>query len=103
MVIDGKTYTQDLIILPDRILDGWWRQQGHLLHTVDLEAVFHAKPDLLIVGQGAYGRMRVPQETRQNLASSNIELIALPTQEAVTRYNTASRERAIAAAFHLTC
>ena len=28
MAIDGKAYTKDLILLPDRILDGWWRQEG---------------------------------------------------------------------------
>ena len=63
IVIDGQAYTADLILLPDRILDGWWRQEGHVLHPADLDAVFDAGPDLLIVGQGAYGRMRVADET----------------------------------------
>lgn len=103
MVIDGKTYTKDLIILPGRILDGWWRQEGHVLHSADLAEVIAAQPDLLIVGQGANGRMRVADDARQALESAGIEFVASPTPQAVQRYNAASPDKAIAAAFHLTC
>ncbi len=36
IVIDGMRFTSDLIIYPDgRIVDGWWRQSGHLMTEVD--------------------------------------------------------------------
>jgi hypothetical protein len=103
LVVDGQAYTTDLILLPDRILDGWWRQEGHVLHPADLDAVFDAAPDVLIVGQGAYGRMRVPDETARALASAGIELIALRTAQAVERYNARPAGQRVAAALHLTC
>lgn len=104
MVIDGQTYTEDLIILPERIVDGWWRQEGHVLHAADLDEAIQAEPDLLIVGQGAHGRMNVADDARQALERAGIELVALPTLQAVGRFNhAASESRAIAAAFHLTC
>jgi hypothetical protein len=103
MVIDGKDYTRDLIILPGRILEGWWRQEGHALHSADLEEVIQAEPDLLIVGQGANGRMVVADDARQALERVGIEFVASPTPQAVQRYNAASGGEAIAAAFHLTC
>lgn len=103
IVVDGQAYDADLILLPDRILDGWWRQQGHVLHAADLDAVFEADPDVLIVGQGAYGRMDVPPEAQQAVEDAAIKLIALPTPKAVERYNSLPEGQRVAAALHLTC
>ena len=103
IVIDGQAYDADLILLPDRILEGWWRKEGHLLQSADLEAVFDAEPDVLIVGQGAYGRMRVAGEAARAVEKAGIEMIALPTDEAVKRYNSLPEGRTVAAALHLTC
>ena len=103
IVIDGRFHSRDVIILPERVLGGWWRKEGHALHPEDLEAVFEAAPDTLIVGQGVYGRMRVTSETRQALRAAGIELVALPTGEACETYNTMREEGAgaVAAALHL--
>lgn len=103
IVIDGKSYSQDVIILPDRVLGGWWRKEGHVLHSDDLYAVFKAEPNLLVVGQGANGRMAVTQETRQAVKEAGIELIALDTEEACQTYNRMRGKQAVAAALHLTC
>jgi hypothetical protein len=82
IVVDSETYTKDLIILPERILTGWWREEGHSLHPEDLHAVFEAGPEVLIVGQGANGRMEIPAETRQAIRDQGIELIAQKTARA---------------------
>lgn len=103
IVIDGQTHDKDVIILPNNVLDGWWRQEGHLLHPADLEAVFEAKPKTLVVGQGAYGRMDIARETREVLEAADIELIAQPTAEAVQTYNSLRAQGKIVAALHLTC
>ena len=88
IVVDGRVYDADLILLPDRVMEGWWRQEGHVLHAADLDAVFDAAPDVLVVGQGAYGRMRVAGETARAVERAGIELIAVPTGEAVERYGS---------------
>jgi hypothetical protein len=103
LVVDGQSYNRDVIILPNRVLAGWWRKEGHSLHPDDLEAVFEAGPGLLVVGQGTYGRMRVTPETRQALQAAGIELIAQPTKEACQTYNSLREQRSVAAALHLTC
>lgn len=103
IVIDGQSHDRDVIILPDRVLGGWWRKEGHALHTEDLEPVFRARPEVLIVGQGAYGRMRITPDTRRALTAASIELIALPTEKACQVYSTMREEKATAAALHLTC
>ncbi len=103
LVIDGQPYGRDLIILPTEVLPDWWRQEGHALHPADLDAVLKARPDVLVVGLGAYGRVRVTEETRKALEGEGIELVAQTTKEACDTYNTLRKEKAAAAALHLTC
>jgi len=103
IVIDGESYDQDVIVLPDQVIGGWWRKEGHALHPDDLEAVFEARPEVLVVGKGASGRMQVTEEARQALQEASIELVALSTEKAVETYNNVRKERTVAAALHLTC
>lgn len=103
IVIDGQAHTKDLVILPDRVVGGWWRKEGHTLHPDDLAVVLKAAPDVLVVGKGTFGRMYITQETEQALQAAGIELVAQPTQKAVETYNRLREERKVAAALHLTC
>jgi hypothetical protein len=103
IVIDGQSHTKDVILLPDRVIANWWRNEGHLLSINDLEDVLAEKPHGLIVGQGAYSRMQVPDQLKATLKIEGIELIVLPTSEACQEYNRLSREGKYAAALHLTC
>lgn len=103
IVVDGQAYTSDLIVLPHRVLTGWWRQQGHSLSLDDLDPVFQARPEVLIVGQGTFGRLAVPEGTREAVEARGIELIAQPTPRACQTYNEMRGERQVAAALHLTC
>lgn len=103
MVVDGERHSKDLILLPDRVVPGWWRKRGHRLDRADLQEVFEADPEVLVVGTGAYGRMSVPQETRQALETHNIELRVAQTGDAWQTYNSLHERRRTAGAFHLTC
>lgn len=103
MVVDGQLHNRDLILLPGRVLGGWWRREGHQLHPDDLREVIAARPSVLVVGQGAFGRMQVSQAARQALHEAGITLIALPTGEAVHEYNRLREVEKTAGAFHLTC
>ena len=103
IVIDGEAHTNDVIILPDRVVGGWWRKQGHALHPEDLEAVFESAPEVLLVGSGANGRMLVTAQTREALKSADIECVNVDTNEACRRYSEMRERRSVAAALHLTC
>jgi hypothetical protein len=103
LVVDGQIHTKDVIILPDQVMGGWWRQEGHAVHPDDLAAVLDAEPEILIVGQGASGRMHVTPEAKQALQATSIELMAQPTEQACQTYNQMREQRRVAAALHLTC
>ncbi|MGD8969386.1 MAG: Mth938-like domain-containing protein [Anaerolineae bacterium] len=103
MVVDGERYTKDLILLPDRVIPNWWREQGHRLSVKDLEEVFAAQSEVLVVGTGAHGVMKVPPETRQATREAGVELRIADTDRAWRLYNELREKRRTAGAFHLTC
>jgi len=105
MVIAGRAFTSDLRIFPDgRIAPNWWRREGHLLQREDLLDLLESRPDLLIVGTGASGFMRPAAGLHEELQQVGIEVLFLPTAEAVQRYNALlGSGRRLAACFHLTC
>ncbi len=104
IVIDGASYSSDVIILGNSVQSNWWRKQGHLLSAEDVQPIIKAKPSILVVGCGASGLMKVAEQTRQVLEKQGIQLEAVDTHKAVERFNELSQTGAsVAAALHLTC
>ncbi len=103
IMIDGKTFHDDLIVCPDGVRPDWRRRQGHSLHPDDLSGVMGLKPEKIIIGRGSSGGMVVPRETLEWFSEKGIELIALPTKEACEKYNSLSARARVIAGLHLTC
>ena len=103
IIIDGKTYTSDVIIYPEKVDSSWWRKQGHSLHIDGLMNVIADKPELLMVGTGNSGVMVVAQETVSYLKSKGIEENIARPDEAVKLFNKFQKEKRTIAALHLTC
>jgi len=103
IVVDGKKYSSDLIIFPDKIKENWIRKKGHVLQIEDLKDVTKYKPDLLIIGKGSYGFLKIPSETKDCLKSKNIDFICLKTKKACDKYNELCKEKDVVFAMHLTC
>jgi hypothetical protein len=102
VTIDGREETRDVIVLPQRVVRDWWRKDGHGLVLADLDAVLDELPERLVVGTGAYGRMRPDPGTIETLRARGVDVEVLPTAEAVQRYAELDPLRT-AAALHLTC
>ncbi len=103
LIVDGKRYTSDVIIYPDRVDPSWWRKEGHRLQIADLADVLKAKPQLLVVGTGYSGMMVVPEETKDHIKSLGIDISITTTGKAVDVFNTMQRKKSIIAVLHLTC
>ncbi len=106
IVINGKRYTSDVIVFPERVIDGWWRKEGHRLHVEDLEEIFkqEPKPEVLVLGTGYYGLVKISAEAEDTLRSQGIELVAQPTREACQTFNKILKSnKLVVGAFHLTC
>lgn len=104
MIVDGKKYGNDLMICGDSVKSNWVREEGHLLKPNDLEWVVEREPDLLIVGKGSSGRMKIAESTRTRLQERGIDLWSDTTDEAAEYFNSKQGgSELVAAAFHLTC
>jgi len=103
IVIDGRHYYSDVIIYPDKIDDHWWRKEGHLLLPEDLKEVVKENPEILIIGTGKSGFLRVLPTTLSWIKSKKIETRIEPTQMACQTYNQLYGSGKVIAALHLTC
>jgi hypothetical protein len=104
IAIDDKTYTSDVIIAPEKVIDSWWRKEGHNLNIEDLDDIVKASPEILVIGTGYYGRMKIPEETKKYLEDHGIKVRLSKTSDAVTEFNELQKKCArIVAALHLTC
>ncbi len=103
IVIDGKKYTKDIIILPDRIFDNWWRKSGHQLCIEDIKEAVLEESDVFIVGSGHYGVMKVLPEVEDYIRNKDIEIIIEKTEKACNLFNELSKSKKVIAALHLTC
>ncbi|HIE12098.1 MAG TPA: hypothetical protein EYP63_01525 [Desulfotomaculum sp.] len=102
IIISGKRHTGDVIVLPERVLS-WWRKTGHAVELADLKAVIDAGPEILIIGTGAYGAMRVLPEVNDFFSSKGIPVIVLLSSAACEKYNELCETQRTALAIHLTC
>ena len=103
IVIDGETYQKDLIILQSRVLPNWWRKHGHALCLADLDPILKHPPQVLVVGSGVYGRVKLEGLVMEEMNDLGIRLIVQKTEDACQTYNSISNYKNAAAALHLTC
>ena len=103
IVVSGRQYTSDVIIFPDRVKDSWWRKTGHQLCLDDIAEVLTENPEVLVVGTGASGLMKVLPEVRQKTKAQGIKLVVEASDKACHTYNQLCRSQRVVAALHLTC
>ena len=104
IVIDRVTYTSDVIITREKVTADWWRAEGHLLQISDLSEVLERfRPEVVVVGTGYMGMMKVPKETEQYFQDKGIEFLSRQTKDACELFNALSGSKRTLAALHLTC
>jgi hypothetical protein len=102
--IDGAQYNSDLIIFPEKVMANWRRNSGHSLTMEDLKEVVKYRPELLVIGQGAFGVMKIQRGLIEKLQELGIKVLAANTREAADIYNEESKShKRIVGVFHLTC
>lgn len=104
IVINGKHYTNDVIVFLDKVKDNWWRGEGHKLAIEDLQEVLKVEPQVVVVGTGYWGLMKVPKEVKRHLDRQGIRLMIEKTGDATKTFNKlAESGEKVVAALHLTC
>jgi hypothetical protein len=102
--IDGKAYRNDVKLVGNKVIDHWWRSQGHYVELEDVKDFLAAEAEICIFGTGAYGSMRVSDAVNSALKAQGIQVLVEKTESAWHTYNQLSKEgKTVIAGFHLTC
>jgi hypothetical protein len=78
IVADGQQQTQDLIVLPNRVVRNWWRQDGHSLVLDDLQDILEELPEQLLIGTGAHGQLHPDHAALDQLQARGITVETCP-------------------------
>jgi len=106
ITIEGKEYEFDVLVYPeDDVVMEWERAESHELDKDDLEDIDIVGPDVLVIGTGESGTLKISPQMRGYLEGLGIELIEAKTKEAVKTYNELLKEgdKRVVGGFHLTC
>jgi hypothetical protein len=105
ITINGKRYFHDLIVFhTGKIKDNWWRVEGHRLSIEDIKDILKDKPEILVIGSGYDGLMRVDNNVIKTLKDAGIDVIVKKSVEACKVYNELkTKSKKVALAIHLTC
>mgnify|MGYP006282970985 CR=1 FL=1 len=99
-IIDGKEYTYDIKIIEGRV--STWR--NHDMKVEDILDLVEAQPEIIVIGTGASGVLKVKQEIADLIKSKGIELIIAKTGRACSEFNRLEKEgRKVCAILHGTC
>lgn len=102
--IQGRDYTDDLKIIKGMVIPEWWRKKGHRVLPEDIRDILEEKPEILVIGKGRPGFLRLDSETKIRLEQEGIKLVEMSTGKAVQEFNRLTDEgKDVAAGFHLSC
>lgn len=104
IVVNGKTYSDDIKIVRGKVISDWWRKRGHRVDVEDVADILESRPDIVVIGKGSPGLMKSSSSLRDYLNVNNVELIEKKTAKAIEVFNKLYQEgKRVAAGFHITC
>jgi len=107
----GNDYRHDVKVYWDGKVLPWQRKRSHVVSLEDIQEALGKKPDLIIVGTGAYGVAKITEEAKREIEARKIELVVDKTGEAVKTFNVVSEaskeetgeQKRVIGLLHLTC
>lgn len=101
ITIDAKTYNHDVWIFADGRIEK--RTKNHLFEEGELDLLAKDNPEIIVIGTGQSGIMRVSVDAKEKAEQIGIKLIAEITPAAIKKYNELAKKKKVAAAMHITC
>ena len=104
IVVNHRTYTNDIKIIRGQVIPAWWRKSGHRVDIEDIADILDSNPEIVVIGKGSPGLMKTSESLRERLAACNIGLIEKKTSRAIEVFNTLfQEEKRVAGGFHVGC
>lgn len=102
--MDGEGVGKDICIVDGEVRP-WSERKGHRLNPLMVECVFGQGVEVLVIGKGVKGRIRVLKKTQKAILAAGIKMLMIEkTPEACGIYNRLIKEGKRAALLaHGTC
>ncbi len=102
---DGKAGSGKDIRVIGTEVSAWKERKGHLLKRSMITGVYGKDVEVLVIGNGVYGAVEVPEKVIRDVAEHGIpQLIIENTPEACRKYNELFREgKKVSLLAHGTC
>lgn len=102
VMVDGKVYYSDMIV--------WWDGEKEFMpktHFLDMKAFSHLlrkKPDMIVVGTGLQGAVRISEHVRERVRDKGIRLFEHTSDKAPDIFNgLVATGKRVVAYIHTTC
>lgn len=102
ITIDGKVYYSDMTV--------WWdgrteyREKSHSLDTEEFSKIAARKPEIVVVGTGTDGVLKISDATKSLAEEMGIELFSDLSPKAIEMFNAFQKEgKKVVAIIHATC
>ena len=104
IVANGQICNHDIKIVEGTLLPAWWRKSGHTVEIEDVQDALDTDPEILVIGTGQPGYMRITDSLKEHLAENSVKLIEEPTPKAIETFNRLFKKgRRVAGGFHVGC
>jgi len=108
VVVDGRKYDYDVVITPKGELKPRTSKRekfgSHTFGRDELERLHKSGTEVIVVGTGTSDLASLSNEAKNFAKQKGVEVIELPSQEAINRYNELAKgKKKVGAMIHITC
>ncbi|HAK47488.1 MAG TPA: hypothetical protein DCO79_16405 [Spirochaeta sp.] len=101
LLFKGKVSRSDTIVYSDHMNTKWWIESRTTIEPVDLEDVFKAEPEVVVVGLGFMMPIRISDEAVEAMKAKGIEVHVDKAEKAAELFNKFSSSKKTVGLFHL--
>ncbi len=104
ITIDGKTYDSDVVVTWEGRVKEARTEVRHEIGESDFLKLLFERSDIVVIGTGQYGDMKVSEDVRKFAKDKKVRLVVKPTPEAINRFNIfVGNGKRVVAYMHVTC
>jgi len=102
ITISGKKYDHDVYVFWNGTVER--RVGDHTVPARQTEYMVKKKPEIIVIGTGQFGIVRVLSESEKLARKQNIEVVKARTPQAIGIFNEAMKQgKRVSAIIHVTC
>lgn len=101
ITVNGKIFNNDVVVCWDDSV--YERAKSHTFSKSELQELLLRGPEIIIVGTGHPGLVKIDPEAEKAARRAGIKLVAKPSSQAIQEFNKLVKNKKVIAVIHVTC